>query len=113
MCNYGPQTNGSQFFITFSPLPIFRGHNVVVGTVLKGMKVIRMIENLGTKIGKPVETVTIVGCGLYTGPECGPPYFSSPHLLKEFETGPISEEDFSRLPSEQQQRLISFTPQNT
>lgn len=42
----GPNSNNSQFMITFRPLPVLNRQHVVIGTVLKGMKVIRKVRSL-------------------------------------------------------------------
>ena len=63
MANRGPHTNGSQFFITTAKASWLDGKHVVFGKVLTGMKLIKIIENLGTSSGKPRKLVKIVKSG--------------------------------------------------
>lgn len=44
MLNAGPNTNGSQFFITMAPLPQLNGRYTVFGQVVEGLEVVRMLR---------------------------------------------------------------------
>lgn len=64
MSNNGPDTNNSQFFITTRALPWLDGKHVVFGKILKGMNVIKRIENVHVDMdNKPLQDICVVNCG--------------------------------------------------
>lgn len=63
MANAGPNTNGSQFFITTVKTSWLDNRHVVFGTIVDGMEVIRKIESFGSQSGKTKVPVTITDCG--------------------------------------------------
>lgn len=63
MANAGPNTNGSQFFVTTVPCPWLDGAHVVFGEVLDGYDVVKQIEGIGSQSGMPRAPVTIEDCG--------------------------------------------------
>jgi len=63
MANAGPNTNGSQFFITFVPCPWLNGKHTVFGKVVEGSDLLKKLEQLGSDSGRPSSKVTIVDCG--------------------------------------------------
>lgn len=48
MANAGPNTGGSQFFITLAPTPWLNGHHAIFGRIVEGMNVVRLIGAVPT-----------------------------------------------------------------
>ncbi|CDR97747.1 peptidyl-prolyl cis-trans isomerase, cyclophilin-type, putative [Babesia bigemina] len=65
----------SRFLITLVGNPCLGRRPVVLGTVVKGMKLIRSLGNEQLDEGVPKRDLRIIGCGLYRGPEDGPKSF--------------------------------------
>ncbi len=61
MANAGPNTNGSQFFITTAKTPWLNMRHTLFGEVVSGYDVVQKIENVATGPGdKPVEEQKII-----------------------------------------------------
>ncbi|MGE0144560.1 MAG: peptidylprolyl isomerase [Planctomycetota bacterium] len=57
--NAGPNSDGSQFFVTFAPMPHLDGKHTIVGEVVGDTRALRALMALGTKSGRPREAVKI------------------------------------------------------
>ncbi|OGN57680.1 MAG: peptidylprolyl isomerase [Chlamydiae bacterium RIFCSPHIGHO2_02_FULL_45_9] len=67
MANRGPNTNGSQFFITTALTPWLNMRHTIFGEVTKGYEIIQKIERSSTLPGdRPVEPIKIVRAYLKT-----------------------------------------------
>nr|CAB3265074.1 peptidyl-prolyl cis-trans isomerase-like [Phallusia mammillata] len=66
MANSGPNTNGSQFFMTTEKTDWLDNKHVVFGQVKEGFEVLKKIEAIGSKDGKPRQKVVISDCGQLT-----------------------------------------------
>ncbi|WIA23099.1 hypothetical protein OEZ86_010004 [Tetradesmus obliquus] len=63
MANSGPDTNGSQFFITVVPTDWLNGKHVVFGRVLRGMELVDAISDAPVNTADaPLSPVSISGC---------------------------------------------------
>ena len=64
MANSGPDSNKSQFFITFADCTWLDGKHVVFGRVTAGMDVVRKLEAAGSPGGDTAEDCRITACGV-------------------------------------------------
>jgi len=63
MANAGPNTNGSQFFITTVKTPWLDGKHTVFGKIMEGMELVKEIESHGSQSGKTSKKIVIADSG--------------------------------------------------
>ena len=64
MANSGPDSNGSQFFLTLKATPWLNKKHTVFGRVISGMDICRQAEDIKTGAqDKPLTVVKIAACG--------------------------------------------------
>lgn len=61
MANRGPNTNGSQFFVTLRPLHQLNGRHTIFGEVISGLNIVAQISIVKTKYpDEPIEDIKII-----------------------------------------------------
>ncbi|EFC43348.1 predicted protein, partial [Naegleria gruberi] len=69
MANKGPNTNSSQFFITFKETPHLDNKHTVFGKLVGGLKLLQKIENIPVDDeDKPLEDVQIENISIFYNP---------------------------------------------
>jgi cyclophilin family peptidyl-prolyl cis-trans isomerase len=73
MANSGPNTNGSQFFITTAPAPHLDGKHVVFGRVVQGLEHVHDLEREVTDTNdRPIRKCYVMNCGVAEAPSATP-----------------------------------------
>ncbi len=64
MANAGPNTDGSQFFLTFVPTPWLDGNHTIFGEVVEGMETLQALEARGSQGGATTEPLEITSASI-------------------------------------------------
>ncbi|MEI5528041.1 peptidylprolyl isomerase [Streptomyces brasiliscabiei] len=64
MANAGPNSNGSQFFVTTVLTPWLDGKHVVFGEVVEGQDIVKAIEALGSRSGSTAKKIVVDESGI-------------------------------------------------
>ncbi|KAH0003720.1 hypothetical protein KCU78_g13749, partial [Aureobasidium melanogenum] len=69
MANKGPNTNGSQFFLTFDKAPHLDGKNTVFGRVIEGWDTLDKMESVQVdKKNRPKDPIRIQSVHIHANP---------------------------------------------
>ncbi|CCF73244.1 peptidylprolyl isomerase [Babesia microti strain RI] len=87
MLNSGAVGNASRYFITLTKQKALNRRAVVIGTIVKGMKVVREIGKQGAQDGLPLQDIRIIHCGLYRGEIDGPASYTFTDAAEAYQQG--------------------------
>jgi peptidylprolyl isomerase/peptidyl-prolyl cis-trans isomerase B (cyclophilin B) len=68
MANSGPNTGGSQFFLTFLPTPHLNGKHTVFGRVIEGLDVLEKLQRRDPEAAQKPEPDKIIKAELVRNP---------------------------------------------
>ena len=81
MASIGVHTNGSQFYLSLSPMKHLNGRCVTFGRMVEGEESLQAMEKVFTFRGAPARAITIDACGIID--EIGKEHFSKPVTRSE------------------------------